>query len=163
MTIRVGSYGSYIVPTQHWYIERTVWLIAGVVLVSSTVLALLVDPRFILGVTATGLVSINVALTGFCPVGNVLRLLGFKPMLGPRLQQSGIVLPASRSLVPRAPDLYRGRVQHLGCVDPDSGGEPVVLIVHPVRRWCHGVVCGNGLLHHGEFSVLARRRAAAQP
>ena len=82
MTIRVGSYGSYIVPTQHWYIERTVWLIAGVVLVSSTVLALLVDPRFILGVTATGLVSINVALTGFCPVGNVLRLLGFKPMLG---------------------------------------------------------------------------------
>lgn len=82
MTIRVGSYGSYIVPTQHWYIERTVWLIAGVVLVASTALALLVDPRFIFGVTATGLVSINVALTGFCPVGNVLRLLGFKPMLG---------------------------------------------------------------------------------
>jgi hypothetical protein len=82
MTIRAGSYGSYIVPTRHWYIERTVWLIAGVVLVSSTLLALLADPRFILGVTATGLVSINVALTGFCPVGNVLRLLGFKPMLG---------------------------------------------------------------------------------
>jgi len=82
MTIRAGSYGSYIVPTRHWYIERTVWLIAGLVLVSSTLLALLADPRFILGVTATGLVSINVALTGFCPVGNVLRLLGFKPMLG---------------------------------------------------------------------------------
>jgi len=82
MTIRAGSYGSYIVPTHRWYIERTVWLIAGVVLVSSTVLALLADPRFIFGVTATGLVSINVALTGFCPVGNVLRLLGFKPMLG---------------------------------------------------------------------------------
>jgi hypothetical protein len=31
---------------------------------------------------ATGLASIIVALTGFCVVGNVLRLLGFTPMLG---------------------------------------------------------------------------------
>jgi hypothetical protein len=37
---------------------------------------------FILGVTATGLISINVSLTGFCPVGNMLRRLGFTPMLG---------------------------------------------------------------------------------
>jgi len=41
-------------------------------------------PLWILGVTATGLVSINVAFTGFCPVGNVLRLFGFTPMLGSR-------------------------------------------------------------------------------
>ena len=74
--------GTYIVPTHSWYIERTVWLIAGVVLLSSTALALLWDPIWILGVTATGLISINVSLTGFCPVGNVLRLIGFKPMLG---------------------------------------------------------------------------------
>jgi len=71
----------YIVPTNRWYIERTVWLIAGMVLLVSTALAVLLDPRWILGVTATGLVSINVAFTGFCPVGNVLRLLGFQPML----------------------------------------------------------------------------------
>jgi hypothetical protein len=76
--------GFYIVPTHRWYIERTVWLIAGIVLLTATLLALLVDPRFILGVTATGLVSINVAFTGFCPVGNVLRVLGFSPMLGSR-------------------------------------------------------------------------------
>lgn len=74
--------GVYIVPTHRWYIERTVWLIAGVVLLTSTALALLLNPLWILGVTATGLVSINVALTGFCPVGNVLRLFGFTPMLG---------------------------------------------------------------------------------
>lgn len=72
----------YIVPTDRWYIERTVWLIAGVVLSSSTALALLVNPLWILGVIATGLVSINVAFTGFCPVGSVLRRLGFTPMLG---------------------------------------------------------------------------------
>ncbi|HVO96780.1 MAG TPA: hypothetical protein VMT15_01880 [Bryobacteraceae bacterium] len=74
--------GVYIVPTSTWYIERTVWLIAGFVLLASTALALLVDRRFILGVIATGLVSISVAFTGFCPVGNVLLRLGFKPMLG---------------------------------------------------------------------------------
>ena len=45
-------------------------------------MALLMHPLWILGVTATGLVSINVAFTGFCPVGNVLRLFGFTPMLG---------------------------------------------------------------------------------
>ena len=79
MTLRSGV---YIVPTNRWYIERTVWLIAGVVLLASTAMALLMDRRWILGVTATGLVSIGVALTGFCPVGNVLRLFGFTPMLG---------------------------------------------------------------------------------
>jgi hypothetical protein len=73
--------GVYIVPTNRWYIERTVWLIAGVVLLVSTAMALLVNRLWILGVIATGLVSINVAFTGFCPVGNVLRRLGFTPML----------------------------------------------------------------------------------
>ena len=79
MALRTGI---YIVPTHRWYIERTVWLIAGVVLLTSTVLALFVNPLWILGVTTTGLISINVALTGFCPVGNVLRLFGFTPLLG---------------------------------------------------------------------------------
>jgi len=74
--------GVYVVPVNRWYIERTVWLIAGIVLLASTALALLVNPLWILGVTATGLMSINVAFTGFCPVGNVLRWFGFTPMLG---------------------------------------------------------------------------------
>ena len=39
--------GIYIVPTSRWYIERTVWLIAGIVLLASTALALLVNPLFI--------------------------------------------------------------------------------------------------------------------
>jgi hypothetical protein len=73
--------GIYIVPTHRWYIERTVWLIAGLVLLSCTALAVLSSPLWVLGVIATGLVSINVALTGFCIVGNVLRLFGFTPML----------------------------------------------------------------------------------
>jgi hypothetical protein len=74
--------GIYVVPTGRWYIERTVWLIAGVVLLSCTALAVWVNPLWIFGVIATGLVSINVAFTGFCPIGNALKLIGFKPALG---------------------------------------------------------------------------------
>ena len=36
MTFRRGI---YIVPTNEWYIERTVWLIAGLVLLAGTILA----------------------------------------------------------------------------------------------------------------------------
>lgn len=82
--------GIYIVPTDRWYIERTVWLIAGAVLLVSTTLAALVDPRWIVVVAATGISSIGVALTGFCPVGNVLYRLGL----------TGLLADASRS------DLY---------------------------------------------------------
>jgi hypothetical protein len=79
MALRTGK---YIVPVNRWYIERTVWLIAGIVLLFSTTMALLVNPLWILLVTATGVVSISVSFTGFCPVGNVLYRLGFSPMLG---------------------------------------------------------------------------------
>jgi hypothetical protein len=76
--------GIYIVPTNEWYIERTVWLIAGTVLLASTALALLAHPLFVVGVIATGAFSITVALTGFCVVGNVLHRLGFESRLGER-------------------------------------------------------------------------------
>jgi hypothetical protein len=79
MTLRSGI---YVVPTHRWYIERTVWLIAGFVLFVSTTLAALVNPLWILLVIATGMASVIVALTGFCIVGNVLYRLGFTPMLG---------------------------------------------------------------------------------
>lgn len=74
--------GVYIVPTHRWYIERTVWLIAGVVLLTATALATFANPRWVLLIIATGLVSIGVGLTGYCPVGNLLSRLGFTPMLG---------------------------------------------------------------------------------
>lgn len=76
--------GIYIVPTHRWYIERTVWLIAGLFLLSATGLAVLVDRRWVLLIIGVGIASITVALTGFCIVGNVLNRLGFTPMLGRR-------------------------------------------------------------------------------
>ncbi len=74
--------GVYIVPTHRWYIERTVWLVAGLVLLVGTTLAALVDPYWVLLVIATALASIVVSVTGFCIVGNLLKLAGFTPMLG---------------------------------------------------------------------------------
>lgn len=71
----------YIVPTDRWYVERSVWLIAGVVLLTSTALAALAHPGWVLGVVLTGLASIVVALTGFCFVGNLLVRLGWRPAL----------------------------------------------------------------------------------
>jgi hypothetical protein len=73
--------GIYIVPVNEWYIERAVWLIAGIVLLTATTLAWLVDPRFIVFVTATGLTSVWVALTGLCPLGNILYMCGLKGRL----------------------------------------------------------------------------------
>jgi hypothetical protein len=79
MTLRSGL---YIVPTNRWYIERTVWLIAGLVLLTMTALATFLHPLWVLGAVTLALFSINVSLTGFCVVGNALRFLGFTPMLG---------------------------------------------------------------------------------
>ena len=81
--------GVYIVPTHRWYIERTVWLIAGFVLLISTALAVLVNKWWVVMIMATGLASITVSLTGFCVVGNLLRLFGFTPMLGERAKKRG--------------------------------------------------------------------------
>jgi hypothetical protein len=71
----------YIVPTDSWYIERTVWFVAGAVLLAGTALALWVHPLWVLAVAATAAASILVSLTGFCIVGNVLAPLGFRPKL----------------------------------------------------------------------------------
>jgi hypothetical protein len=74
--------GVYIVPTDRWYIERTVWLIAGIALLAATAAAAWYRPLWALAIIVVGIASVTVALTGFCVVGNLLRPLGFTPMLG---------------------------------------------------------------------------------
>jgi len=56
-------------------------LIAGIVLLVSTALAWRVDPRLIVFVAITGLTSVFVAFTGFCPVGNILHRFGLRGLL----------------------------------------------------------------------------------
>lgn len=73
--------GIYLVPTDRWYVERTLSLIAGICLLIATTLAALHNPLWVLAIIGMGIASINVALTGFCIAGNALRLFGFTPML----------------------------------------------------------------------------------
>lgn len=68
--------GVYIVPTNRWYVERAVWLVAGAVLLTGTSLALFVHPYWVGLVIATGIASISTGLTGFCAVGSIFKRLG---------------------------------------------------------------------------------------
>lgn len=79
MALRTGI---YIVPIDRWYIERTVWLIAGLFLLAFTAFAALDRPQWAFAIIGLAAMSIGVSLTGFCVVGNVLKLLGFTPALG---------------------------------------------------------------------------------
>jgi hypothetical protein len=79
MALRTGI---YIVPIDRWYIERTVWLIAGLFLLAFTLLATIHRPEWVFAIIGLAAMSIAVSLTGFCAVGSVLKRLGFTPALG---------------------------------------------------------------------------------
>ena len=71
----------YIAKTDNWYLERVIWLIAGLFALSSARLAWLHSPYWLL---LTGLVGVNLivfSLTGFCLMANIIYRLGAKPRL----------------------------------------------------------------------------------
>ena len=71
----------YIAKTDNWYLERVIWLIAGLFALSSAMLAWLHSPYWLL---LTGLVGVNLivfSLTGFCLMANIIYSLGVKPRL----------------------------------------------------------------------------------
>jgi hypothetical protein len=69
----------YIAKTDGWYMERIIWLIAGLLTLTGTVLALVHSTYWLI---LTGLVGVNLivfATTGFCIMANILYKLGAKP------------------------------------------------------------------------------------
>lgn len=71
----------YIAQTDSWYLERIIWLIAGIFALGSALLAWLHSLYWLI---LTGLVGINLivfALTGFCLMANIVYKLGVKPRL----------------------------------------------------------------------------------
>lgn len=71
----------YIAQTDSWYLERIIWLIAGIFALGSALLAWLHSPYWLI---LAGLVGINLivfALTGFCLMANIVYKLGAKPRL----------------------------------------------------------------------------------
>jgi len=72
----------YIAKTDKWYMERIIWLIAGVFTLTATVLALLHSTYWLI---LTGIVGVNLiifATTGFCLMANILYKLGANPVVG---------------------------------------------------------------------------------
>jgi hypothetical protein len=72
----------YIAKTDKWYMERIIWLIAGVFTLTGTVLTLIHSKYWLI---LTGLVGVNLiifAATGFCIMANILYKLGARPVAG---------------------------------------------------------------------------------
>lgn len=71
----------YIAKTDEWYLERIIWLVAGLFTLASAALAWLHSPYWLI---LTGLVGANLivfSLTGFCLMANILYKLGAAPRL----------------------------------------------------------------------------------
>ncbi len=69
----------YMAKTDSWYLERIVWLVAGIFTLGSAILAWLHSPYWLI---LTGLVGVNLivfAFTGFCVMANILYKFGAKP------------------------------------------------------------------------------------
>ena len=61
-----------------WYIERTVYLVGGIFVAGSGILALQVNIKFLYFTIFVGLMMMNFAVTGWCPMALVLQKMGFK-------------------------------------------------------------------------------------
>ncbi|HEX9021089.1 MAG TPA: hypothetical protein VF903_07500, partial [Nitrospirota bacterium] len=71
----------FLVRTDWWYIERLVWLIAGIDVSGSSLLTAAHHPNWAFSIFFVGMCSILVALTGFCFIGNILYVFGVKPLV----------------------------------------------------------------------------------
>lgn len=69
----------YIAETKGWYLERVIWLVAGVVTLTGALLAWLVSLYWLILIALVGINLLVFALTGFCVMANILYKLGIKP------------------------------------------------------------------------------------
>lgn len=68
----------YIAKTDKWYLERTLYLIAGVMILLSLTLAFFFSKYWLI---LTGLVGLNLivfAITGMCMMANILVKIGIQ-------------------------------------------------------------------------------------
>ncbi len=68
----------YTAPTDRWYLERVIWLIAGSIILISTTLAVFVNSYWIILTLAAGINLIIFSFTGFCIMANILVKAGIK-------------------------------------------------------------------------------------
>lgn len=72
----------FMAKTDEWYLERVIWLVAGVFSLTSAILAWLHTPLWLVLTALVGVNLIVFAVTGFCIMANILYALGFRPRVG---------------------------------------------------------------------------------
>lgn len=70
----------YLARTDIWYLERILWLIAGIVVLTGTILGIFVHKYWFVLPILVGINLIVFAFTGFCPMAVLLHKLGVKPI-----------------------------------------------------------------------------------
>jgi F0F1-type ATP synthase assembly protein I len=72
----------YLAPTDRWYLERIIWLIAGTVVLTGTLLGIFVNRYWLVLPLLAGINMIIFSLTGFCPMALLLnRVFHVKPLV----------------------------------------------------------------------------------
>lgn len=79
----------YIANTKGWYLERVIWLVAGLMTLLSLALSYLFSPYWLILTALVGVNLIVFSLTGFCVMANVLVKLGLKSAVAPKDQIAG--------------------------------------------------------------------------
>jgi hypothetical protein len=68
----------YIANTTTWYLERIIRLVAGILVLISSILGYFVHPNWFLFAGFVGAMLTIFALTGFCPMSIILYALGVR-------------------------------------------------------------------------------------
>jgi hypothetical protein len=71
----------YWLKTDTWYLERVLFLMAGIMTILSALLTWLHSIYWLILTVLVGLNLLGIALTGFCLSANLLYKLGIKPRL----------------------------------------------------------------------------------
>ena len=71
-----GGYEMYLAKTDKWYLERVIWLLAGLFTLASLGLGYFVCPYWFILTLLVGINQIVLSLTGFCPMTVILDKAG---------------------------------------------------------------------------------------
>ncbi len=69
----------YLAKTTHWYLERIIRLVAGIVVLGGTLLGIFVHQYWFALPILAGINLLIYAFTGFCPMAVILHKLGARP------------------------------------------------------------------------------------
>jgi hypothetical protein len=72
----------YLLKTDSWYLERIIFLMAGILVLASSILAWAHSIYWLILTLLVGLNLFILAVTGFCPSAAILNRIGVKPRLG---------------------------------------------------------------------------------